>query len=129
MEEGEKERKGVCRERDRLNEQLEKTLVMSREFEVEIFKFKEKIRVRDEERSKCVHELELYQNKLRDCERALTLRELSDKSLEQELQESRARTAKMEEKCRLREKEVEGLRKRLLRAKIQTVHEIREVIG
>jgi GTPase involved in cell partitioning and DNA repair len=96
---------------------------------VEIFKFKEKIRVRDEERSKGAHELELYQNRLRDCERALALRELNDKSIDSELQESKARTAKMEEKCRLKEKEIESLKKRLLQAKIQTIHQIREVIG
>jgi hypothetical protein len=32
IDEAEKEKKSVMRERDRLNEQLEKTLLMSREF-------------------------------------------------------------------------------------------------
>lgn len=37
--------------------------------------------------------------------------------------------AKGEEKGRIKEKQIEGLRVKLLQAKIQTVHEIREVIN
>lgn len=43
--------------------------------------------------------------------------------------EERGRVAKGEEKGRIKEKQIEGLRVKLLQAKIQTVHEIREVIN
>ncbi len=63
-------------------------------------------------------ELEVEQKRLKDYERMKIVAELREKEKEAELREERTRVVKMEERYKVRDREIEGLKMKLLRAKI-----------
>lgn len=48
-----------------------------REMEIENFKFRERAKLKDEEKMRLIQEVEMYQCKLKESEKALVMREVS----------------------------------------------------
>ena len=58
---------------------------MARELEKETLKLKEKMKFKEEERLKLIHEIELFERKLKEAEKAAMLQDANNKDIERQL--------------------------------------------
>lgn len=104
-------------------------MVFNKALEADVLKAKEKGRSKDDERIRLTRQLEETHQQLRQQERALAQTNANEQVLHAQLHDLKAQLVRSEERYNHRQREINGLRARLLHAKIETLHEIREELS